>query len=62
MIYRYKCQCGYEHSQYLKADRDTIVLKCENCGRGITAHQVRDKSTIEAENNEVVGILRHEKD
>lgn len=60
MIYRYKHSCGYEHSQFLKVDKDTIILNCERCGQGVSAHQVRDKTAVEAKNNDVVGILRHE--
>lgn len=59
-VYRYKCVCGYEHDQFLKADKASIILKCLRCGRGITARQVRDKSARFAENNEVIGILRDE--
>jgi predicted nucleic acid-binding Zn ribbon protein len=60
MIYRYECTCGYKHSQFLKVDKDSILLKCERCGKMISARQVRDKTVTFAENNEVVGILRHE--
>ena len=59
-IYKYECTCGYKHEQFLKADKDTVLLKCERCGKMISARQIRDKTVTFAENNEVVGILRHD--
>ena len=59
-IYKYECTCGYKREQFLKADKDTVLLKCERCGKMISARQIRDKTVTFAENNEVVGILRHD--
>lgn len=59
-VYRYKHDCGYSHDQWLDADKDTIILECERCHRDVSARQVRDKTTVIAENNEVKGVLRHE--
>lgn len=61
-IYRYKHSCGYEHDQFLKADKDSVLLTCERCGGGVTARQVRDNTVKFAEKNDVVGILRDEKE
>lgn len=59
-VYRYEHDCGYKHDQFLNEDKDSIILKCERCGRDVSARQVRDKTVKTAENNEVTGILRHE--
>lgn len=59
-VYRYSCACGLKFDQFLTADKDSVVLNCDNCGRGVTAKQVRDKQAFVAENNDVKGILRHE--
>lgn len=59
-VYRYSHTCGFSHDQFLKADKDTIVLKCLRCGGGVTARQVRDNTARFAENNDVTGILRDE--
>lgn len=59
-VYRFKHDCGYEGDQFLKQDKDTVVLKCPRCNRGVTARQVRDKTTVVKENNEVKGVFRHE--
>lgn len=61
-VYRYKCSCGYEHDQFLRSDRDSIILKCERCSNNISARQVRDNSAKLVEKDEVVGVLRHESD
>lgn len=60
-VYRYEHSCGYKHDQFLKADVNSIILKCERCGGSVSARQIRDKSVRTAENNEVVGILRDER-
>lgn len=61
-IYRFSCQCGLkDFSQFLKVDKETVPLKCQACGRTNSAHQVRDKTAIMAENNEVRGVLRRDK-
>ena len=60
-IYTYKHECGFEGKQFLKEDKDTIVLHCSRCGRGVSAKQVRDKAVEIKENNEVRGIFRHDK-
>lgn len=59
-VYRYKHTCGYEHDQFLREDKDSIVLNCLRCGRGVTARQVRDKHTVINENNEVHGVFRRD--
>jgi len=59
-IYRYEHDCGFEHSQFLKADKDSILLVCLRCGRNVMARQVRDKAAKFATNNDVTGILRDE--
>lgn len=59
-VFRYQCQCGYSHDQFLKTDKSSIVLPCLRCGRGITAHQVRDQSITYAKKNDIVGVLRNE--
>lgn len=59
-VYRYEHDCGYKHDQFLQADKDTIILPCERCGRNVTARQVRDKTVVVSEKDEVTGILRHE--
>lgn len=61
-VFRYKCECGLSHDQFLRADKDSVILKCERCRRDVSAHQVRDNLVKFAENNEVVGVLRHEAD
>lgn len=60
-IYRYEHDCGHKHDQFLKADKDSVVLDCLRCGRKVTARQVRDSSVTYAENNHVTGVLRDEK-
>ena len=59
-VFRYKHECGYVHSQFLQSEKDSIILKCERCGRDVSARQVRDNTVKFATNNEVTGILRHE--
>lgn len=59
-VYRYKCQCGAEQDQFLQTDKDSVVLTCQSCGRGVSARQVRDKTAVIKENNEVHGIFRRE--
>lgn len=59
-VYRFKHDCGYEHDQFLKADKESVVLKCPRCGRQVSARQVRDKTSTFASNNEVTGVLQHE--
>lgn len=59
-FYRYEHDCGFEHTQFLKIDKESVVLKCDRCGRGVTARQVRDKKAMVVENNEVRGVFRHE--
>lgn len=60
-FYRYKHDCGYEHTQFLKADKESVVLKCLRCGKGVTARQVRDKAATVHEKNDVRGVFRHER-
>lgn len=59
-IYRYEHKCGYNGDQFLKQDKESIVLPCARCGQNVTARQVRDKTTVINENNEVRGIFRHD--
>lgn len=59
-FYRYKHECGYKNTQFLKVDKESVVLTCERCGKGVSARQVRDKAVAVAENNEVHGVFRHE--
>jgi len=59
-IYRYSHDCGYSHDQFLKQDKDSVILKCQRCSRDVTARQVRDKTAIFKEKDDVIGIMRHE--
>lgn len=59
-VYRYKCECGNEFDQFLKVDKSSVLLRCQGCGRGNSARQVRDKSAVIHENNEVRGIFHHD--
>lgn len=59
-IYRYKHSCGYEHDQFLAQDKETVVLTCLRCLKGVTARQVRDKHAVINENNEVHGVFRRD--
>ncbi len=59
-FYRYEHDCGFSHTQFLNQDKDSVVLNCSRCGRGVTARQVRDKSVEVKENNEVRGVFRHD--
>lgn len=59
-VYRAKHTCGYTNEVYLRKDVDTLVMDCLRCGRGVTAHQVRDKSVEFKGKNEVVGVFQHE--
>lgn len=56
-LYRYEHDCGYSHEQFLQADKESVVMPCLRCGRGVTARQVRDKSAIIKEKDEVKGVL-----
>jgi predicted nucleic acid-binding Zn ribbon protein len=58
-VYRYSCSCGNkDFEQYLKEDKDTKILKCVNCSKGILARQIRDKSVTFKEKDQVIGIMR----
>lgn len=58
-VYRYSCSCGVkDFEQYLKEDKATKVLKCANCSKGIQAKQVRDKSIIFKEKDQIIGAMR----
>jgi hypothetical protein len=59
-FYRYEHDCGYNHTQSLSTDKDSVVLNCLRCGRGVSARQVRDKTIMVKENNEVKGVFRHD--
>lgn len=59
-VYKYSCECGYEHKQYLQQDKNEVLLSCLRCGRKITARQVRDSTVTYASNNDVTGIIRRE--
>lgn len=59
-FYRYEHECGFNHTQFLNEDKESVVLKCQRCGRGVTARQVRDKTAVVNENNEVKGVFRRE--
>lgn len=58
-FYRYKHDCGFENTQFLKADKESIVMNCLRCGRGVSARQVRDKTIEVKEKNEVRGVFRN---
>lgn len=60
-FYRYLHDCGFENTQFLKEDKESVVLKCLRCGRGVTARQVRDKTAVVNENNEVKGVFQRER-
>jgi hypothetical protein len=61
-FYRYEHDCGLEHTQFLKVDKESVVLTCLRCGRGVTARQVRDKAASVHVKNEVRGVFRHDND
>lgn len=50
-LYRYEGDCGYKGEQMLRKNVDSIVLKCNRCGRGHTARQVRNQGLIVSEND-----------
>jgi len=58
--YRYRCSCGFEHTQMLREDKFTLVLTCLRCGRGISARRVDDKNAEVKENNGVAGIFNRD--
>jgi putative FmdB family regulatory protein len=60
-IYRYACTCGYKHDQFLKQDKQEVLLKCLRCGKNIMSRQVRDASVTFAEKDMVTGVMRNEK-
>jgi hypothetical protein len=61
-IYTYKHDCGIgEQDFFLKENKDSIIISCYNCGRKVTARQIRDKSLKVGEADGVVGILQNEK-
>lgn len=58
-VYRYTHTCGYTGEIFLKADKESIVLKeCNRCGRSVSARQVRDKSIQVHEKDGVTGLVR----
>lgn len=60
--YRYKHECGYTQTQFLKADKDSVALKCGRCKRTVIAHRVRDQSARVIEKDgvgHVVGLDGH---
>lgn len=59
-VYKYAHDCGYEHEQFLKQDKQTVLLKCLRCGRDVTARQIRDNSVKFAEKDHVVGVIHNE--
>lgn len=59
-FYRYEHDCGFNHTQFLNEDKQSVVLKCDRCGRGVTARQVRDKAVAVNERDEVKGVFRRE--
>jgi len=59
-VYRYKCTCGLEFDQFLRADKDSIILKCKRCGKGVSARQVRDRTAEFKSKNEVTGLFQHD--
>jgi translation initiation factor 2 beta subunit (eIF-2beta)/eIF-5 len=59
-VYRGQHDCGYTNEQFLKADKDSTIMKCKRCGRNVTVHQVRDKTAVFATKNDVTGVLRDE--
>lgn len=59
-FYRYEHNCGFQNTQFLKVDKESVVLQCLRCGRGVSARQVRDKTVVVKENNETRGVFRHD--
>ena len=58
-VYKYNHDCGIkDFMQYLNQDKESIVLKCAKCGRGVSAKQVRDKSAHIAQKDGVRGVMR----
>jgi len=58
-IYKYSHNCGInDFLQFLNEDKESMVLKCSGCGRGVIAKQVRDKSIHISQKDGVRGIMR----
>lgn len=61
-VYRYEHTCGFSHDQFLKVDKSSVTLECERCHFKVVARQVRDNTIKTVENNDVVGLLRNERE
>lgn len=59
-VYRAAHTCGYTNEVFLKAEKDTMPLRCARCGNLVTAHQVRDKTAEFKTKNEIVGVFQGE--
>ena len=57
-VYRYQCNCGRSSEIFLQADKHSKVVACDNCGRGVNAKQVRDKSVTFHEKDGTIGAVR----
>lgn len=60
-VYKVKCDnCRYEGNQYLSSDSGSLIMKCPQCMRSLTARKIKTAGVIEAEADGVIGYLRYD--
>jgi phage terminase large subunit GpA-like protein len=54
--------CGLDRNQYLPSDSLTRVIKCPNCGRGVSARIIDDPNTTLVEKDGYIGVFAKEQE
>lgn len=59
--YRIECpHCGHKRNQYLPSESETRVVRCPNCGRGVSARMINNPNTTLVEKDGYIGVFEEE--